>query len=385
MAKLISEYKDLGSVQTIIEEGVAGETPKKYYITGSFLKADSRNQNGNLYPRHVIEQCIAKFKKDKILNNRAVGELNHPHTPEIDLGRVSHIIEDLYFEGDDVVGKARLLDTTQGKEAKALVDGGLSFGVSLRALGAFDDEQVMTEGMTLIAIDLVADPSFATSFVDPILESKEWLIDEEGNIKEAIVTVEEDDVNTQVDIIKFSEYMKDATKADSMFYEDNTINAIIEYGVKKGWAKRDSVTQVEWTKKGLSAYNDARELQDALDTGKNETIKQDGSYTIQEADIAKQSIADHVGLWYEDPAINDVIVFATKKGWMYRPSITQVEWTDFGVKTLKESGIQEESFVITDSIKEDALILESVKESKEQKLKAKKAEAIRTLFKSVYK
>ena len=184
MAKLISEYRDLSSVSTVVEESVDNK-PKKYYITGSFLKANHRNQNGNLYPTDVVEECVREFVENKVKFNRAVGELNHPHSPEIDLGRISHIIEELKIQGDDVMGKARLLDTEHGKIAKVLVDEGLSFGVSLRALGSVDDKQIMLPGMNLIAIDLVADPSFTSAFVDPILESKEYIL-ENGIIKESI-------------------------------------------------------------------------------------------------------------------------------------------------------------------------------------------------------
>ncbi len=173
MARLIRDGAE--TTKLLVEEGVAGQ-PKKHYIVGSFLRTDSRNQNGRLYPMDVVAPCIEEFVEKKVAFNRAVGELNHPHTPEIDLGRISHIIEDLHFEGKDVMGKARLLDTDQGKIAKVLCNEGLSFGVSLRALGDVDEEGIMLPGMTLIAIDLVADPSFATSFVDPILESKEYLI-----------------------------------------------------------------------------------------------------------------------------------------------------------------------------------------------------------------
>jgi hypothetical protein len=183
MAKLISEYRDMNNVTTVIEES-AENKPKKYYINGSFLKANHRNQNGNMYPTNVVEECIRDFVENKVKLNRAVGELNHPHSPEIDLGRISHIIEELRIEGDDVMGKARLLDTEHGKIAKVLVDEGLSFGVSLRALGSTDEDQVMQSGMNLIAIDLVADPSFSTAFVDPILESKEYIL-EDGIIKES--------------------------------------------------------------------------------------------------------------------------------------------------------------------------------------------------------
>lgn len=179
MAKLITEFKAQGDqIQTVVEEQTGG-VPKKYYIEGSFLRMDTRNQNGRLYPERVVRPCIDEFVMDKVNNNRAVGELNHPHKPEIDLGRVSHMIESLRYEGKDIMGRARLLDTEQGKIAKILIDEGLSFGVSLRALGDSDGDGVMQPGLTLLAIDLVADPSFSTSFVDPVLENREYII--EGN------------------------------------------------------------------------------------------------------------------------------------------------------------------------------------------------------------
>jgi len=180
MAKLISEYKSQGlDLTSIIEESSDGN-PKKYYVTGSFLRMDTKNQNGRVYPENVVRPCIDEFIRDKVKNNRGIGQLNHPHSPEIDLGRISHMIESLEYVGKDVMGKARILDTEQGKVAKVLINEGLSFGVSLRALGDANDNGVMQPGLTLLAIDLVADPSFSTSFVDPILEAKEYFI--EGNI-----------------------------------------------------------------------------------------------------------------------------------------------------------------------------------------------------------
>ncbi len=181
MAKLISEYRDQATVSSVVEEGANG-SDKKYYVTGSFLKIGSRNQNGNLYPRNVVEACIKEFNEKKVKMNRAVGELNHPHTPEVDLNNIAIIIKSLEIVGDDVIGKAQVASKGPGERVKGLIDDGLSFGVSLRALGTLDDDKVMQPGMNLIAIDLVSDPSFATSFVDPILESREYILDKDGNI-----------------------------------------------------------------------------------------------------------------------------------------------------------------------------------------------------------
>jgi hypothetical protein len=176
MAKLITEYRELADTNAVIEESNGGQD-KKYYITGSFLKVDTRNQNGNLYPRDVVIKCIEEFNTNKIQKNRAVGELNHPHTPDVDLNNIAVLIESLELVGDDVMGKARVASKGPGERVKGLIDDGLNFGVSLRALGTLDEEKVMQDGMHLIAIDLVSDPSFATSFVDPILESKEYVLD----------------------------------------------------------------------------------------------------------------------------------------------------------------------------------------------------------------
>ena len=183
MAKLISEYRDQSIVGTVVEES-ANNGKRNYYITGSFLKIGERNQNGNLYPRDVVTECVRVFNETKIKLNRGVGELNHPHSPEVDLNNIAIIIESLTIEGDDVIGKAKVTSKGPGETVRGLIDDGLSFGVSLRALGTLDEDKVMQEGMTLIAIDLVSDPSFKTSFVDPILESKEWKIDKDGNIIE---------------------------------------------------------------------------------------------------------------------------------------------------------------------------------------------------------
>jgi len=176
MAKLIMEQRFEPSKVLVEEDKATGE--KKYYITGSFLQTDTRNQNGRIYPMDVVKPCIDEFVKNKVSKNRAIGELNHPHTPEINLERIAIIIEELYFQGKDLMGKARVVH----KRVKELIDEGLSFGVSLRALGDVDDDGIMLPGMNLLAIDLVADPSFSTAFVDPILESKEYTMTKDGTI-----------------------------------------------------------------------------------------------------------------------------------------------------------------------------------------------------------
>ena len=180
MAKLISEYNS-AQTQAIVQESVAadGTKEKQYFITGSFLRMDEKNQNGRIYPEAVVRPCIDAYIEDKIKNNRSTGQLDHPGEAVVSLDRISHKITELVYEGKDVMGKAKLLATSVGTTAKILLDENVNFGVSLRALGDADENGVMLPGLHLLAIDLVSDPSFATSFVDPIMESREFII--EGN------------------------------------------------------------------------------------------------------------------------------------------------------------------------------------------------------------
>ena len=390
MAKLIAEYKDLSNTQTVIEEGTNGTNDKKYYITGSFLKINSRNQNGNLYPRDVIEECISEFNEKKVKLNRAVGELNHPHTPEVDLNNIAIIIKSLEIIGDDVIGKALVTSKGPGENVKGLIDDGLSFGVSLRALGTLDDEQVMQPGMTLIAIDLVSDPSFSTSFVDPILESKEYTVDAQGNITVARPIEESTDKYTILEVSKAMSGMKE----NNLWYDDPEIFKPINFGHKKGWLNRRSHTQVQWTNEGVEILTSEKELETVLEQPvKSDEANIKTGYTINEVADAMKAKTD-TSVWYDKPEINDPINFAAKKGWLYRPSTTQVEWTDYGIETLKGSnndipGVQEESYTISDKIKEQEInILEEVK-SERRKIEAlyknETAKQIRSLFQSVYK
>jgi len=165
---LINEY-NLGEIK-IVEESVDG-APKSIYIIGPYLEADVRNQNGNYYPKRVVEKAMDKYRV-KIENGTAYGELNHPHKPEIDLERLSHKITEMYFDGNIVMGKAKLLNTKVGETAQILVREGVNLGVSLRALGSFNNKREMQDDFTLLAVDIVADPSFSNAMMDIVIENK---------------------------------------------------------------------------------------------------------------------------------------------------------------------------------------------------------------------
>ena len=173
--KLISEHVDQ-DIQFIVEKNEKGE--KSYMIEGIFAQAEQPNRNGRMYPMNVMEQAVGKYKKEFVGNGRAVGELNHPDGPTINLDKVSHLVTELNFKGNDVVGKAKILDTPNGNIAKKLLEGGVKLGVSTRGMGSLmpkGNVMVVKPDYNLNAIDIVQDPSAPGAFVNGIMEGVEWV------------------------------------------------------------------------------------------------------------------------------------------------------------------------------------------------------------------
>lgn len=182
--KLITELSE--SVEYLIEG--AGEN-KKYFIEGIFAQAEKPNRNGRVYPLHIMESAVNKFRPS-IDAKRAMGELNHPAGPTINLDRVSHLIEKLDFKGHDVYGRAKILDTPMGKIAKNLIDEGVQLGVSTRGLGSLkmiNGINQVQEDFRMNTIDIVADPSAHDAFVNGIMEGIEWNLTVDGRLEEQTV------------------------------------------------------------------------------------------------------------------------------------------------------------------------------------------------------
>ena len=175
--KLIKEHTEV--VNYLIEEDK--ETGKKNYnIEGVFLQADIKNRNGRLYPTEILDKEVKRYVKENVKKNRAYGELGHPDSPTINLDRVSHMIKDLKLEGNDFVGKAKIMDTPYGKIVKSLIDEGASLGVSSRGMGSLKTtkdgtSEVQKDFMLATAADIVADPSAPDAFVRGVMEGKEWM------------------------------------------------------------------------------------------------------------------------------------------------------------------------------------------------------------------
>ena len=174
--KLITEH--LESVQYITEANEKGE--KNVFIEGVFMQAEKENRNKRIYPKDVLSEATAKYVKEQVKTGRAVGELNHPEGPQINLDKVSHRITSLKFEGNDVVGKALILDTPMGKIVKGLVEGGVKLGVSSRGMGTVERRENKTyvkDDFILNTVDIVQDPSAPSAFVEGIMEGVEWVWD----------------------------------------------------------------------------------------------------------------------------------------------------------------------------------------------------------------
>lgn len=153
---------------------------KSVYIEGIFMQAEKPNRNGRIYGRGIMEREVQKYQ-ELINEKRSLGELGHPPNPSINLNQVSHMITGLKFEGNDIYGKAKILDTPMGKIAKNFIEEGVRLGVSSRGLGSvkLNKEGVneVQDDFHLATVDIVADPSAPDAFVQGIMESADWILE----------------------------------------------------------------------------------------------------------------------------------------------------------------------------------------------------------------
>ena len=195
--KLISEFNDYAVEPVIVESNENGK--KDYFIEGIFMQSEIKNRNGRIYPKEVIQKEVKRYNKEFVEQDRAFGELGHPEGPTINLDKVSHMITKLEEEGNNFVGRAKILSTPNGQIVKNLIDDGAKLGVSSRGLGSLeskgnaqyvkDDFQLATAG------DIVADPSAPEAFVEGIMEGVEWVY-ESGILKARDIDQMQKDLKT---------------------------------------------------------------------------------------------------------------------------------------------------------------------------------------------
>ena len=173
--RLISEYHD-SNLQVITEKTEKGGST--YVIEGVFMQADKKNRNGRIYDKSILEGAVDKYVTEQVKTGRAVGELNHPEGPTINLDKVSHKITELRFEGSDVIGKASILNTPMGNIVTGLLEGGVKLGVSSRGMGTLENKggvMYVKNDFMLASVDIVQDPSAPSAFVNGVMEGVEWI------------------------------------------------------------------------------------------------------------------------------------------------------------------------------------------------------------------
>jgi hypothetical protein len=214
--KLIREFTE--SVKYLVETPKTGEG-KTYFIEGVFLQGEIKNRNGRVYPMEVMKKEVERYTKENIEKNRAYGELGHPDSPTINLDRVSHMIKELKLDGNNYVGKAKIMDTPYGKIVKSLIDEGANLGVSSRGMGSLraknDGTQlVQNDFMLATAGDIVADPSAPDAFVRGVMEGKEWVFVDGKFVEKDIEQVRKEIASTnrialaEAQAIQFANFLK---------------------------------------------------------------------------------------------------------------------------------------------------------------------------------
>jgi len=181
--KLITEMNE--DVQLITEKRDDGT--KEFYIRGNFMQAGVKNRNNRIYDIDVLSPAVEKYMTEYVDKNRALGELNHPSGPTVNLDRVSHIIKEMTADGNNFIGKAKILNSPMGKIVQNLIEEGACLGVSSRGMGSLKKNETgineVQKDFILSAVDIVADPSAPDAFVDGIMEGREWIWDN-GVIRE---------------------------------------------------------------------------------------------------------------------------------------------------------------------------------------------------------
>ena len=190
--KLITEVvEDLSCIVEANDEG-----KKNVFIEGIFLQGGIKNRNGRVYPVEMLENEVNRYNENYTQKGRALGELGHPEGPQINLDRVSHMITSLKREGNNFVGKAKLMDTPFGNIAKGLISDGVKLGVSSRGMGSLKPNneginEVQDDFHLATAADIVADPSAPDAFVNGIMDGVEWIWENELLVAKKPQVVEE--------------------------------------------------------------------------------------------------------------------------------------------------------------------------------------------------
>lgn len=183
--KLIVETPQYDSQDyDFITESDASTGTQHLYIKGPFTEAEARNRNKRIYPLQMMVEEINSFNTNYIQPKRATGELEHPEYPHLDASKACHLITEIKQDGNIFYGKSKVLSTPSGKILEALIKDGVQLGISSRSLGNVNEGGVVSD-LKLCTFDVVSDPSCQKAFVNGILESKNWICNNDGDFEEA--------------------------------------------------------------------------------------------------------------------------------------------------------------------------------------------------------
>ena len=165
-----------------IDESIK-ENNGRLVVKGVLQRAESKNQNGRIYPREVLVREVQKYSK-LVESGRALGELDHPDKVEVSLQHVAHKVTAIWMEGKKVMGKIQVLETPAGKTLRALVEGGCQVGISSRGTGSVQEQNgktIVQEDFELVCFDVVSEPSTPGAFM--MREAKDYGLKESKNDK----------------------------------------------------------------------------------------------------------------------------------------------------------------------------------------------------------
>jgi len=218
--KLITELNE--EVKYHVEER---EGKKNYFIEGIIMQSDITNRNGRMYPSHIMEKEVNRYNEQYVNKGRAYGELGHPAGPTLNLERASHMFKSLQREGNNFVGRAKIMDTPMGNIVKSLISEGASLGISSRGMGSIKENkygvmEVQADFHLATAGDIVADPSAPDAFVRGIMEGVEWVWDN-GLLKAERIEQYKEEINRgarqtiseQTAIKVFNQFFQDLSKS----------------------------------------------------------------------------------------------------------------------------------------------------------------------------
>lgn len=167
MSTLLVEYTPF---RPIITE--SKQKPGVYEVTGVMQRAGKKNQNGRIYEKAILAREVQKYIESFVKVGNAYGELDHPESPIVSLKNASHVVKDLWWDGDDLMGKVELLNTPSGNIVKEIIIAGHTIGISSRGTGSVqpigENTLMVKDDFELVCWDFVSNPSTHGAFMNPV-------------------------------------------------------------------------------------------------------------------------------------------------------------------------------------------------------------------------